>query len=274
VFGHLSSCVVPFCDAHPACIPQGIESQLLQYSSADRYLYVAEREGGLIAKMDHLVCFFPGGPLLQWKTAFSVRHSLCCDRVSSVLGVLALSSLRANMSNSAEAQNAAHHLTIAKELMRTCYRFYTMTPIGDCLVGLFGFGWKVYWGLMTVCAGLSPEIARFDDARGPYVDPGARHSFLRPETVESLFVLYRVTGDQLYRDWGTDIFNAIQKHARVEGGFTTIDDVTRTFSRAAGVVVVTVACAHFVFCFLCLSKLQSHRLRSETSWSPSFWPKP
>jgi hypothetical protein len=121
--------------------------------------------------------------------------------------------------------------------------------------------------------GLSPEIARFDDARGPYVDPGARHCFLRPETVESLFVLYRVTGDQIYRDWGKSIFNAIQKHARVDGGFATIDDVTREcgclFVLPRGTlaaVYVFVGEHHFA---LLVRFVQSHRHPSETSWSPS-----
>ncbi len=32
------------------------------------------------------------------------------------------------------------------------------------------------------------------------------HNLLRPETVESLFVLWRVTGDPQYREWGWHIF--------------------------------------------------------------------
>ena len=32
------------------------------------------------------------------------------------------------------------------------------------------------------------------------------HNLLRPETVESLFVLWRVTGDAQYREWGWHIF--------------------------------------------------------------------
>ena len=32
------------------------------------------------------------------------------------------------------------------------------------------------------------------------------HNLLRPETVESLFVLWRVTGDVKYREWGWQIF--------------------------------------------------------------------
>lgn len=37
---------------------------------------------------------------------------------------------------------------------------------------------------------------------------------LRPETVESLFILYRTTGEQKYRDWGWDIFLNIEEQCR------------------------------------------------------------
>ena len=42
------------------------------------------------------------------------------------------------------------------------------------------------------------------------------HSLLRPEAIESFFVLYRVSGDEKYRDWGWEIFNAIEKYAKVQ----------------------------------------------------------
>ena len=41
---------------------------------------------------------------------------------------------------------------------------------------------------------------------------------LRPETVESLFIAYRLTGDERYRKYGWQIFQAIEKHCRVPGG--------------------------------------------------------
>ena len=37
--------------------------------------------------------------------------------------------------------------------------------------------------------GLAPEIVRFPGGGDPIIDPGAKHSFLRPETMESLFIL-------------------------------------------------------------------------------------
>ena len=49
---------------------------------------------------------------------------------------------------------------------------------------------------------------------------------LRPETVESLFIAYRLTGDDKYRQYGWKIFEAIERHCRVEeGGYTTVLNV-------------------------------------------------
>ena len=76
--------------------------------------------------------------------------------------------------------------------------------------------------------GLAAEITRVTgDHADPAPDPGARHNLLRPETVESLFVLYRVTGAAKWRDAGWRIFEAFERHARVPGGgYSTIADVT------------------------------------------------
>jgi hypothetical protein len=49
---------------------------------------------------------------------------------------------------------------------------------------------------------------------------------MRPEVVESLFVLYRTTGDRKHREAGWQIFQAIVRECRVEsGGFTGLKSV-------------------------------------------------
>ena len=51
-------------------------------------------------------------------------------------------------------------------------------------------------------------------------------NILRPETVESLFLAYRLTGDRKYREWGWQIFQSFNKHCRVStGGYTGVEDV-------------------------------------------------
>ena len=39
------------------------------------------------------------------------------------------------------------------------------------------------------------------------------HYLLRPETIESLFILYRITGDTKYKDYGWKIFEGVQSTA-------------------------------------------------------------
>ncbi|KAF4610263.1 hypothetical protein D9613_010302 [Agrocybe pediades] len=64
-------------------------------------------------------------------------------------------------------------------------------------------------------------------------DPGKRDYFnnfpnaylLRPETVESIFVLWRTTGDVQWRERGYAIFKAINEHTRTEYGFSPIHGV-------------------------------------------------
>ena len=52
------------------------------------------------------------------------------------------------------------------------------------------------------------------------------HSLLRPETVESLFILYRLTGDKKYQQYGWDIFQAIEEHAKIAtGGYSSLNSV-------------------------------------------------
>lgn len=47
-----------------------------------------------------------------------------------------------------------------------------------------------------------------------------------PETVESLFLAYRSTGDEKYREEGWKIFQAFEKHCRVpHGGYASIENV-------------------------------------------------
>ena len=60
------------------------------------------------------------------------------------------------------------------------------------------------------------------------VDPLAKHNLLRPETMESLFVLWRVTHEDEWRASGWRIFSAFARFCRVGGGgYTGLQDVTK-----------------------------------------------
>jgi hypothetical protein len=48
---------------------------------------------------------------------------------------------------------------------------------------------------------------------------------LRPESIESAWYLYRLTGNELYRDMGRHMYHALVRAARTDAGFASIADV-------------------------------------------------
>jgi len=79
-------------------------------------------------------------------------------------------------------------------------------------------------------SGLSPEYVTFN-AQGKF-SPGVDFYLLRPETVESFFLLWRLTKDQKWRDYGWEVFQKIQEHCRVEGaGYVPVLNVNRAKPR-------------------------------------------
>ncbi|XP_028774139.1 mannosyl-oligosaccharide 1,2-alpha-mannosidase MNS1-like isoform X2 [Neltuma alba] len=91
-------------------------------------------------------------------------------------------------------------LALAEELAWTCYNFYQSTP--------------------TKLAG---ENYYFHE--GKDMNVGTSWNILRPETVESLFYLWRFTGNKTYQEWGWNIFQAFEKNSRIETGYVGLRDV-------------------------------------------------
>ena len=59
--------------------------------------------------------------------------------------------------------------------------------------------------LLFAATKLGPEAFRFD-ARGNMNSRNNEKMYLlRPETVETYFILWRITHDQKYRDWGWEV---------------------------------------------------------------------
>ena len=61
-------------------------------------------------------------------------------------------------------------------------------------------------------AGVSPEFVRFNDGG---MSNGVDYYILRPETVETMFYMWRLTGDQKWRDHGWQIYEAIEQNCKV-----------------------------------------------------------
>mmetsp|Transcript_70469 Transcript_70469/g.229119 ORF Transcript_70469/g.229119 Transcript_70469/m.229119 type:complete len:838 (+) Transcript_70469:224-2737(+) len=133
--------------------------------------------------------------------------------------------------------------------------------------------WSVAEGLTESCVqmwtstktGLAPEflnVRSTDPFDFKEVPRTGKHSFLRPETTESLFYLYRLTGDEKYRQWGEQIFRAILKHAKVDGGFSSVEDVNQIPTVKVDELQSFVMAETFKYLFLLFSPVEKLDLGS------------
>ncbi|KAI8369644.1 glycoside hydrolase [Radiomyces spectabilis] len=107
--------------------------------------------------------------------------------------------------------------TFAQELMDSCYEAWIRTP-----TGLAPETWS--WTDKTQNMTYYPEnMHRIIDTYG-FVPQNMTFD-LRPETVESLFYFYRLTGDSSYQDKAWKIFEAIEKYCKTASGYTRISNV-------------------------------------------------
>lgn len=75
-------------------------------------------------------------------------------------------------------------------------------------------------------SGMASELVEFKSKNVDFtVSRNAPFNILRPETVESLYVLHQLTGDNVYREWGWQIFRAIEEFCKTEAGYGSLLDV-------------------------------------------------
>ncbi|XP_077576855.1 mannosyl-oligosaccharide 1,2-alpha-mannosidase IA isoform X1 [Stigmatopora nigra] len=96
-----------------------------------------------------------------------------------------------------------HYLDLAAEVTRTCHESYDRSATK-----------------------LGPEAFRFDSgAEATATRLSDRYYILRPEVIESYMYMWRLTHDPKYREWGWEAVEALERHCRVESGFSGIRDV-------------------------------------------------
>lgn len=103
-----------------------------------------------------------------------------------------------------KALGLERHVELGAALTSTCHQSYVRTPTK-----------------------LGPETFEFTDDLEAEVDKnGAKYYILRPEVVESYFILWRLTHDPRYRLWGWEAVEAIEKHCRIpSGGYSGLRNV-------------------------------------------------
>jgi len=104
-----------------------------------------------------------------------------------------------------QSERAQRDLKTGKALTYTCYQMYARMPTG-----------------------ISAEFVQFHDGEDFDIGKNSPHYLLRPETVESFFVLYHLTGDPIYREWGWEVFQAIERYCKTTAGYGELKDVRRT----------------------------------------------
>ncbi|KAL4921546.1 glycoside hydrolase [Aspergillus aurantiobrunneus] len=202
----------------------GIRKHLITYSRNAGLTVLGERQAGLtgplIPKMDHLACYLPGAialgatggiPLSEAKKSpeWTLRHD--------------------------------EEILLAKELTKTCWATYLGTKTGlspeiayfdidtppvmeadrfpDSTIATGSNRKAADEDLPLTSKPLYPVAETKSDPKSWTLDILLRttdkHNLQRPETVESLLYMYRITGDETYQHWGWEMFKSFMKHSAV-----------------------------------------------------------
>ena len=110
-------------------------------------------------------------------------------------------------------------LELGKELVETCRRTYeaTATRIGPEY-------WR--WEPAGHISAFTAESEWHQHQQTGWWVVDARW-MLRPETVESYFYAYRITGEKKYQSWAWDAYTAYVAASRADHGYAEVQDVTR-----------------------------------------------
>ncbi|EXJ53579.1 uncharacterized protein A1O5_13146 [Cladophialophora psammophila CBS 110553] len=187
---------------------EGIKKHLITYSEHASLTILAERQNGLhaplTAKMDHLACFMPG------TIALAVTEGQTAEQARTRL---------ANKWTKKHDEN----LRLAEELMKTCWGMYKVTPTGLApeICYFHTDNPAPQWQGHLDLAWTPPHTTELSDDhdadwRSDYdIHSNDVHNLQRPETIESLFYMYRITKDKKYRQWGWEMFEAFREHTKV-----------------------------------------------------------
>lgn len=154
---------------------KGMKTHLVAYSHPSKFLFLGELQTSqsdpknLHPKMDHLVCFL-GGNL-----ALGATEGLSISQISL-------------------KPKDKDDLELGAALTNTCYEMYNVTATGLAPE-------IAYFERETVGDQLAHKLLNQQHSYGAdiVIRPSDAHNLLRPETVESLFLYWRITGNNKYR---------------------------------------------------------------------------
>nr|CAB3263604.1 mannosyl-oligosaccharide 1,2-alpha-mannosidase IA [Phallusia mammillata] len=101
------------------------------------------------------------------------------------------------------SKDEKHYLNLGAEIAHTCHTSYDKATLK-----------------------LGPEAFHLGGGNEAVaVRANEKYYILRPEVVETYFVMWRLTKDSKYRQWGWEAVEALRKNCQVENGFSGIKDV-------------------------------------------------
>eukprot|EP00834_Sanchytrium_tribonematis_P000536 NODE_10_length_61504_cov_0.956502.p8 type:complete len:544 gc:universal NODE_10_length_61504_cov_0.956502:47311-45680(-) len=83
-----------------------------------------------------------------------------------------------------------------------------------------------YYLYQTFPAKLGPDTCRPSSSKFECSVHDAEYK-LRPELVESIFYLYRITGDIKYKEWNLEIANSIENNCKTDFGYASVNVITK-----------------------------------------------
>uniref|UniRef100_A0A336LLS7 alpha-1,2-Mannosidase n=1 Tax=Culicoides sonorensis TaxID=179676 RepID=A0A336LLS7_CULSO len=105
--------------------------------------------------------------------------------------------------NTLDNEQSPKYMEVARGLTNTCHESYIRTATH-----------------------LGPESFRFTDGvEAKALKSQEKYYILRPETFESYFIMWRLTKDQKYRDWGWDAVQALENYCRTPNGYSGVKNV-------------------------------------------------
>ena len=153
----------------------------------------------------------------------SVRMSEASCSLPGLIG-LSLTSGRSVLSarqSKAWSKEKEAEMEFAKGLLQTCWAIHTSQPTGLSPIEVSVLIRE------PVTAESDKEIPLATNMEISAV-VGAEAHYQAPATLESLYYLYAITGNETYRKWGWDLFTAYRNHTLGASGegFYGLDDVT------------------------------------------------
>ena len=75
--------------------------------------------------------------------------------------------------------------------------------------------------------GLCPEVVKYGEPPGYFPFYGSIGYYLRPEALEAMFYLKRFTKEPKWEEHAWEMFSAMERHLKVENGYSGIRNITR-----------------------------------------------